>query len=146
MAEDKQRKKKREAGRAARKREIVNWYKRRKKCCDCGYNDNPHALEFDHLDPSQKSRTVASMMNFSWERIKEEIAKCVVRCANCHQIKSVQERRDHYGKHRRHRQTNEGGLQGVGEETRQGDTATLGVAQAARFAATRRCKEAGEAY
>jgi hypothetical protein len=89
MAEDKERKRQREYCNANRKRAIINRYKCMRGCCDCGYKEHAAALEFDHLDASTKTRTVASLMYNSMERIKQEIAKCVVRCANCHQIKSV---------------------------------------------------------
>jgi hypothetical protein len=59
-------------------------------CTDCGYNENPVALDFDHL--GSKSNNVSEMMNLRWERIEAEIAKCVVRCANCHRIKTHKEK------------------------------------------------------
>jgi hypothetical protein len=54
-------------------------------CVDCGETD-PLVLEFDHRDPSQKLFSVANGANqtWSWEKIEAEIAKCDVRCANCH--------------------------------------------------------------
>ena len=89
MAEDLDRKRIRQRNNARRKREIVGRYKRMKGCIDCGYNKHAAALEFDHVDSSTKTRTVASLMYHSWNKIKEEIAKCEVRCANCHAIKSL---------------------------------------------------------
>lgn len=53
------------------------------ECVDCGIKD-PHVLEFDHTDPAEKSHNVAEMQDYSVERIKQEVSKCVVRCANCH--------------------------------------------------------------
>ena len=60
-------------------------------CVDCG-ETNPIVLEFDHL--GDKTDTIAHMvgMGVSLERIKKEVAKCEVRCANCHRIKTVNER------------------------------------------------------
>jgi hypothetical protein len=54
-------------------------------CTDCG-NSYPHyVMDFDHLDPSIKEAGVASMINCgSLEKIRTEIAKCEVVCANCH--------------------------------------------------------------
>lgn len=74
--------------RAAYRRRVVNRYKRIKGCVDCGYDAHWDALEFDHDDNSQKRDTVASLMYASWAVIKAEIAKCVVRCANCHAIRT----------------------------------------------------------
>lgn len=59
-----------------------------KGCVDCGYRAHWDALEFDHADDSKKKTTVASLMYASWKVIKEEISKCVVRCANCHAIRT----------------------------------------------------------
>jgi len=54
------------------------------KCCiDCGEPD-PVVLEFDHRDPNEKRIGISSMLTFSQEAILAEIAKCDIRCANCH--------------------------------------------------------------
>lgn len=54
-------------------------------CGDCGEPD-PVVLDFDHRDASLKSFTIGDAVRdkISLARIKEEIAKCDVRCANCH--------------------------------------------------------------
>ena len=81
------------------RRKVVNRYKRMKGCVDCAYKANHDALEFDHVDGSQKRCTVASLMHHSWAVIKAEIAKCVVRCANCHAILTrARERKDNFGR------------------------------------------------
>lgn len=59
-------------------------------CVDCGEED-PIVLQFDHVK-GKKLRSVKAMINYSWEMIKEEIAKCVVRCANCHTRKTAKQR------------------------------------------------------
>lgn len=57
-------------------------------CIDCS-NPDPRVLQFDHVDASTKDMDVANMLSdYSIERIDEEIAKCVVRCANCHIIRT----------------------------------------------------------
>jgi hypothetical protein len=59
------------------------------ECVDCKIKD-PYVLQFDHKDQLTKTCNIAVMTwNFSWERIQEEIDKCEVRCANCHQKKSA---------------------------------------------------------
>lgn len=52
-------------------------------CTQCGESD-PVVLEFDHIDRSTKVMPVSEFYHHSLEKIKEEIAKCRVLCANCH--------------------------------------------------------------
>ncbi len=60
-------------------------------CADCGESD-PVVLEFDHL--RDKSFEIATaLVDRSWDRILEEIAKCEVVCANCHRRRTVRRRR-----------------------------------------------------
>ena len=56
-------------------------------CVDCGCTDI-RVLEFDHVR-GNKSNNIARMVGqgFSWSTIEAEIAKCEVRCANCHRIR-----------------------------------------------------------
>ena len=42
------------------------------------------ALEFHHVDPKQKDFHISKNMNKSWYKIKNEIEKCILVCANCH--------------------------------------------------------------
>lgn len=58
------------------------------ECLECG-EERPPALDFHH--PGTKERSVSEMVNdgYSTASIREEIAKCLVLCANCH-------RREHY--------------------------------------------------
>lgn len=69
----------------------VNVYKLEKGCVDCGYKDNPVALDFDHLPEFEKKHNVSNLArsNAAPETLWAEIAKCVVRCANCHRIITV---------------------------------------------------------
>lgn len=46
----------------------------------------PVALDFHHLDPTEKDKNVGDLMSFSTQKLKEEIRKCVVLCANCHRM------------------------------------------------------------
>lgn len=63
-------------------------------CEDCG-NDDVLVLEFHHL--RDKEETISAMVcnSFSVEQIMEEIAKCVVLCANCHRKRTFES----YGGH-----------------------------------------------
>jgi hypothetical protein len=54
-------------------------------CVLCGYADCPAALQFHHVDPSQKSFSLSRQgVTRSLARAGEEAAKCVLLCANCH--------------------------------------------------------------
>jgi hypothetical protein len=63
----------------------VKEYLTQHPCVDCGETD-VRVLTFDHRDPTNKVATVATMVSRGapWSRIKKEIAKCDVRCANDH--------------------------------------------------------------
>ena len=63
-------------------------YKLAAGCFDCGYNANAVALDFDHLQPSEKSFCLSSNRKTSPRKLRTELEKCVVRCANCHRIKT----------------------------------------------------------
>ena len=55
------------------------------KCSLCGYNRCSEALDFHHRDPQTKSFGISqSGITRSWEKIKDEVDKCVLICANCH--------------------------------------------------------------
>tara|TARA_R110002012_G_scaffold319825_1_gene541470 strand:+ start:594 stop:959 length:366 start_codon:yes stop_codon:yes gene_type:complete len=66
---------------------FCNDYKLKAGCVDCGYNEHAIALQFDHVR-GDKFKNISTMVNqmYSLDRIKEEIAKCDVRCTNCHMI------------------------------------------------------------
>jgi len=73
-----------------RNKEFIFRVKRRAACEHCGYDANPDALEFHHIDSSKKSFSVGSPGTSSIERIKEEMRKCKVLCGNCHNILHAQ--------------------------------------------------------
>jgi|LauGreDrversion4_2_1035121.scaffolds.fasta_scaffold405009_2 hypothetical protein len=56
------------------------------ECCDCGYKKNISALEFHHLNPEEKSFNIdlRKCSCAKWDRLVEEVKKCVLICANCH--------------------------------------------------------------
>jgi len=55
------------------------------QCEICGYNNCPEALEFHHLDSRHKDFGISQKgYTRSWEKVKAEIEKCVLICANCH--------------------------------------------------------------
>ena len=55
------------------------------KCEVCGYNKCLRALEFHHKDPNEKDFGIAQNgITRSWEKVKTELDKCIMVCANCH--------------------------------------------------------------
>lgn len=68
-----------------RARQFVLDYLAGHPCVDCGEAD-PIVLDFDHVDPTTKIRAIADLVQraASDATLLAEIAKCVVRCANCH--------------------------------------------------------------
>ena len=54
------------------------------KCEICGYCKCQASLDFHHLDPKQKDPKWGLMRNWRFDKIKEELNKCVLVCSNCH--------------------------------------------------------------
>lgn len=55
------------------------------KCCICEYSKCKSALDFHHLDNSEKKFGLSVKgLTRSWIKTKEELDKCVLVCANCH--------------------------------------------------------------
>ena len=73
-------------------------YLRDHPCVDCGESD-PVVLQFDHR--GAKRANIARMLKdgFTWRQIEDEIAKCDVRCGNCHRRKTAREQGYHDAKH-----------------------------------------------
>jgi hypothetical protein len=62
-------------------------------CIDCGYNEHPAALDFDHIPGTVKLGSVGNLIrDASWERIIAEMEKCEVVCANCHRVRTATRR------------------------------------------------------
>lgn len=55
------------------------------KCVSCGYNKCNAALEFHHLDPSQKEFSMNHQKGTTFnDKIRKELDKCSLLCSNCH--------------------------------------------------------------
>jgi len=76
-------------------RERVVEYLRTHPCVDCGESDIV-VLQFDHVR-GEKRQEVSYMVRkgASWNTIDAEIAKCEVRCANCHWRRTARQRGFH---------------------------------------------------
>lgn len=64
------------------KEEIINY--KGGKCISCNYNAYQGALEFHHLDPNEKEFNISTSSHLTFEKIKAELDKCILLCANCH--------------------------------------------------------------
>ena len=54
-------------------------------CCEkCGYNKCVWALDFHHKNPNEKDFQISKYSTLSWDKIKKELDKCIMVCANCH--------------------------------------------------------------
>ena len=70
-------------------RDIAYEYLVTHACVDCGEAD-PVVLDFDHIDPTTKLFCVGTMLSReATPAIVREMAKCVVRCANCHRMRTA---------------------------------------------------------
>jgi hypothetical protein len=77
-----------------RAEQVTDWRRRVKarlvaeaggRCTVCGYDRCLAALQFHHVDPAQKRfHLAAGGVARSLERLREEVAKCVLLCSNCH--------------------------------------------------------------
>lgn len=55
------------------------------KCIGCGYNRYQGALELHHVNPIEKGFGIGDKgYTRSWVKVKAELDKCVLLCANCH--------------------------------------------------------------
>jgi hypothetical protein len=59
-------------------------------CVVCNEND-PIVLDFDHINPANKEFNIAETMKLQigMVRLKKELAKCQVLCANCHRRRTA---------------------------------------------------------
>jgi 5-methylcytosine-specific restriction endonuclease McrA len=83
-------------------KEIIKPARRKKKnkliaimggrCIICGYSKNYAALDFDHINPTTKTRTISHLLAVSrpwaWNAAVKEAKKCQLLCANCHREKT----------------------------------------------------------
>lgn len=54
-------------------------------CSICGYSKCMAALEFHHVNPSEKSFAISKAHSgYSLDEILKELSKCILVCSNCH--------------------------------------------------------------
>ena len=56
-------------------------------CADCSLSFPPECMDFDHLPQYDKIENIGRIR--SHKKIKEEIAKCELVCANCHRVRTL---------------------------------------------------------
>lgn len=72
-------------------RTYIRQLKESTPCTDCGRNYPWYVMDFDHI--RDKTDTVSQIARHqTLTRVIEEIAKCEIRCANCHRIKTFNAR------------------------------------------------------
>lgn len=87
----------RTAKRRAEAKSFLVTYLRDHPCADCGVTDL-RVLDFDHRPGTDKRKDVMAMVKegFSIVKLSEEIAKCDVRCRNCHAIVTLERGGDNW--------------------------------------------------
>jgi len=74
-------------------RKLVLKEAKNKSCMDCGVQYPYYVMDLDHRDPTQKTKAVSQMLRrCGLETLKKEIAKCDLVCANCHRIRTFNNR------------------------------------------------------
>lgn len=58
------------------------------KCKKCSSTENLH---FDHIDPTNRGFKIGKLLNYSKEKLMEEVQKCQLLCRKCHDKKSNNE-------------------------------------------------------
>ena len=72
-------------------REWLKNFKKSSVCNKCGVADY-RVLEFHHLNEKEKDFSISfNYLNLGLDKIKQEIKKCVILCANCHRITHYEE-------------------------------------------------------
>ena len=56
------------------------------QCQICTYNKCNSALDFHHIDPAEKDFSISSCSKnaAAWDKIIQEVKKCILLCSNCH--------------------------------------------------------------
>jgi hypothetical protein len=72
-------------GKSSSLRDWVHTLKESTPCTDCKMMYPYYVMDFDHLPEFEKSGQISTMISQgATKKVKEEIAKCEIVCANCH--------------------------------------------------------------
>lgn len=69
------------------KRQWLHELKESSPCTDCGKFYPYYVMQYDHIS-NNKVASVSYLTTNSWKKLKDEIAKCELVCANCHAIRT----------------------------------------------------------
>lgn len=75
-----------------RNQAFVNRVKHKFGCSKCGFNAYTVALDFHHIGEKSDNIGTMALKGCSIKKIKEEMRKCVILCANCHRFETSIER------------------------------------------------------
>lgn len=56
-------------------------------CESCGYNKSMRALTFHHRERETKQYEITAIKDHNWDKVKQELDKCMLICFNCHMEK-----------------------------------------------------------
>lgn len=56
------------------------------KCHNCKGQFEPCVYDFHHRNPAEKEFEPSVLLNYTWDRIQEELDKCNLLCSNCHRL------------------------------------------------------------
>lgn len=70
------------------RQEYVRSLKESTPCADCEEKFPYYVMDFDHLGDNKEAQISKMISGVSLERIKQEIEKCDIVCANCHRIRT----------------------------------------------------------
>ncbi len=78
---------------------MMRYYKKKQKILEylggkCSMCSSTNGLEIDHINWKEKSFTITSRTNLSWNKLKLELDKCQLLCKSCHDSKSIDDRRE----------------------------------------------------
>ena len=67
------------------RRDYILSYKDSHQCVFCG-ESRAVCLDFHHRRPSEKLFSISACSGYSLAKVKVEIRKCIIVCANCHRV------------------------------------------------------------
>lgn len=75
-----------------RRKEWLRSIKDGKPCADCGVPYPSRVMQFHHTSEEEKVANIATLLRTRGRQaILDEIAKCVLLCANCHALRHVED-------------------------------------------------------
>lgn len=59
------------------------------RCNRCGFWGHPFQMDCHHINPADKAYEIAKLRGKAPLKLKEELKKCELLCANCHRIADI---------------------------------------------------------